>query len=317
MPPRRVRRWIAPVWVVFCVALLPLTVPLALLARLTGRRRPSALVAVLRVYLAREVAVLAAGLLLKFMPEDRHRHYALLRWFVGGIVSTALRRLGVRVHLSGEYAIPVLEDHTRPVIVLCRHAGSGDSALILHLLLCRFRRRPRIVLKQELAFEPVVDLVTSRLPNVLVGGDTDEPAAIAELARGLDPNGAMLLFPEGGNFTTERRDKAIAWLRRHGHEARAELAERLLYTLAPRPKGVVSALAAAPATDTVFIAHAGLGPVSFGPGAIRNLPVDSDVHIRMWHAPASERPTTPEAQIRWLDAWWARVDEWVAERSPD
>ena len=313
MPPRPLRRVLAAVWAVVCVALLPLTTPLGLLARLSHRRRPRALVAAARVYFVREVLVLAAGVWLWLVKADRARHYALLRWFVDGLIDAALTRLEVRVHVSGHFAREALEDHSKPVIVLCRHAGSGDSILMVHLLLCRFRRRVRIVLKQELALEPVIDMVTHRLPNVLIGGDTDEAAAIGELARGLDPNGAMLLFPEGGNFTAERREKAIAWLRRHGHEERADRAERLVYTLSPRTKGVTAALAAAPTTDTIFVAHHGLGPVSFGPGAIRQLPVAHDIHIRMWHAPAAERPTSERAQVEWLDAWWARVDKWVSE----
>src|SRR4029450_6899592 len=51
---------------------------------------------------------------------------------------------------------------TPPVIVLSRHAGPGDSFLLVHQLLSRYRRKPRIVMKAALQFDPGLDVVINR-----------------------------------------------------------------------------------------------------------------------------------------------------------
>ncbi len=85
---------------------------------------------------------------------------------------------------------------------------------------------------------------------------------IADLARNLDDNDAFVIFPEGGNFTPKRRgarDHAAAparactgWPRR---------AERMKHVLAPRPGGLLAALAAAPEADVLLVAHTGMDHV--------------------------------------------------------
>jgi hypothetical protein len=54
------------------------------------------------------------------------------------------------------------------VIVLSRHAGPGDSFLLVHHLLSRYQRKPRIVMKAALQFDPGLDVVINRLPNAFV-----------------------------------------------------------------------------------------------------------------------------------------------------
>ena len=52
-------------------------------------------------------------------------------------------------------------------------------------------------------------MVLSRIPARFIstnpGRGEDLESQIAELARGLDENDAFVIFPEGGNFTPERR----------------------------------------------------------------------------------------------------------------
>ena len=86
-----------------------------------------------------------------------------------------LFRLAVRVfRLKVEIEEPPLTPEemaarlTRPVVVLSRHAGPGDSFLLVHHLLALYRRRPRIVMKAALQFDPSLDVVINLLPHAFV-----------------------------------------------------------------------------------------------------------------------------------------------------
>src|SRR6185369_614065 len=92
---------------------------------------------------------------------------------------------------------------TRPVIVLSRHAGPGDSFLLVHQLLSRYGRKPRIVMKAALQFDPSINVVINRLPHAFVHprpavpaprpadpaalAVPDDPAAPSDLATVPDP----------------------------------------------------------------------------------------------------------------------------------
>ncbi|MGO9191302.1 MAG: 1-acyl-sn-glycerol-3-phosphate acyltransferase [Streptosporangiaceae bacterium] len=85
-----------------------------------------------------------------------------------------------------------------------RHAGPGDSFLLVHQLLSIYQRRPRVVMKATLQLDPNVDIVGNRLPNVFIkhrpAGERIHTEQIGRLARGLDQNSALVIFPEGGNW---------------------------------------------------------------------------------------------------------------------
>ena len=60
---------------------------------------------------------------------------------------------------------------TNAMVVLSRHAGPGDSFLLVHTLMDRDHlRRPRIVLKDVLQLDPLIDVYLNRLPNHFVHG---------------------------------------------------------------------------------------------------------------------------------------------------
>jgi hypothetical protein len=91
------------------------------------------------------------------------------------------------------------------------HAGPGDTILLIDRLLTRFDRFPSVVFKQSIAIDPCVDLIGHRLPHSAL--DTSDKEAcegqIEKVAAGLGSRGVLLLFPEGGNFTAERRRRAV------------------------------------------------------------------------------------------------------------
>ena len=51
---------------------------------------------------------------------------------------------------------------------MSRHAGPGDSMLLVDALANGYLRRPRIVLKDFLQWDPAVDVILNRLPTSFV-----------------------------------------------------------------------------------------------------------------------------------------------------
>jgi 1-acyl-sn-glycerol-3-phosphate acyltransferase len=337
LPPRIVRRLVlAPLLVVVLLAVvvnLPLLVIAAAAASpwLPGRWRALRLLWFGLVWLALESVTLSACLALwvasgfgdRLRSEPyQERHYAIMRWFLSTLFRVAKRvfRLTVEVEepaLTSEEAAARL---TRPVIVLSRHAGPGDSFLLVHNLLNRYRRRPHIVMKAALQFDPGLDVVINRLPNAFVtprrGADTMIIQAIERLAAGLGPTGALVIFPEGANFTPRRRLRAIRRLEQREMVEEAARARAMRYLLPPRPGGALAAIAAAPTADVIFVAHTGLDHLITVGDIWNSLPMEQTLKARWWRVPAEEVPRGREAQTRWLYEWWARIDTWIGEHRP-
>src|SRR5215472_449095 len=224
LPPRLIRRLVlAPLAVVVALALVVLFPLLALLSlvfgwisRRNGPSRALRLTFFALMWLFAESAVLfmclgmwlASGFGGRLRTEPfQARHYAVMRWFLDSIYRAAHRAFGLRVEVDEP---PPTEDElaarlARPVIVLSRHAGPGDSFLLVRQLLSVYQRRPRVVMKAALQFDPSLDVVANRLPNVFISrrraGERIFTEQIDRLARGLDQAGALVIFPEGGNWT--------------------------------------------------------------------------------------------------------------------
>jgi 1-acyl-sn-glycerol-3-phosphate acyltransferase len=244
-------------------------------------------------------------------------HYDLVQGLMYVVFQEARRVLALRIETDG----PDPAAHPgRPLIVACRHAGPGDSLILIHALMHWYHREPRVVLKDSLAWDPAVDVLTRRLPARFVspgkGRDQDVETQIAELATGLDRNDAFVIFPEGGNFTPERRRRGIDRLRRLGFERMARRAERRTHVLAPRPGGLLAALDAAPGADVVLVAHTGLDHMLTVGDVWRELPMDKVLTMRWWQVPRDEIPLARDARIEWLFAWWEEIDGWIVEHQP-
>jgi 1-acyl-sn-glycerol-3-phosphate acyltransferase len=285
----------------------------AVLSLLFGGRRPVRLLALALTWATTHIASVGAMVLLA--GSGSHTHYGVMRWFVGTISRAALRVARVRVEVrDSATAEAVLGARERPIVALSVHSGEGDSLLVLDMLLRRHKRNPRIVMHQALALDPLIDMLGNRLPNRFIdprGGDIE--VEIAAMSRDLGPKDAVLIFPEGGNFTTERRKRSIERLLHRGHVAQAEQAERMANLSAPRPGGALAALETAPDADVVFLAHFGF-PDGFGQ-VWRALGDATPILVQMWHVPAGEIPAGTEARIDWLFDWWRTLDAWVGQAS--
>ncbi len=126
-----------------------------------------------------------------------------------------------------------------------------------------------------------------------------------------------MIFPEGGNFTPERRQRAIDRLRSLGLERMARRAEAMTNVLAPRPGGLVAALDAAPGADVMMVAHTGLDHLAGVGDLWRELPTDKQIIMRWWRVPRAEIPEGREERIEWLYGWWASIDDWVEQNRPE
>jgi 1-acyl-sn-glycerol-3-phosphate acyltransferase len=331
VPPTIVRRVVlAPLLALAEVAVLiasPLLVAIAaLISPLTGRgRRPLRIVVVTVDWVARHLLGMASCLglwvrsgfgLRAGSQRSIGAHHEVLRRYVAGVNRTTTRLARISVHVrDSQAAEAALSRRERPVVVLSRHAGEGDSLLVLHALLCRYGRRPRVVLHQALRLDPLLDVLGHRLSYRFIdprGGDIEQEIAV--MASTLGGADAVLIFPEGGNFSPERRERGIERLEAHGYDEEAAWARTMEHVAAPRPGGALAALEAAPHADAVFVGHVGI------PAGWRDLwhrlSAPRTVELRMWHVAAEEIPSDRDEQIDWLFHCWCRLDKWVDEQAP-
>ncbi len=298
LPPRLVRRLVlAPLVVVLAVALailFPLIVLVTLALGAVRRSRPggmrvSRLLSFALAWCTAETATLfvclglwvASGFGGRLNTEPyQARHYAVMRSFLGRLHRAATRAFRVRVVVDEPELTPaeLAARLARPVIVLSRHAGPGDSFLLVHQLLNVYDRRPRVVMKAALQFDPSLDVMGNRLPNVFVSrrraGERIFTEQIGRLARGLDRKGALVIFPEGGNWTPGRWHRGIRRLEQRGRRDLAARARSMPNLLPPRPGGALAAIAACPHADVIFVAHAGLDRLVSVADIWRSLPMD-------------------------------------------
>ena len=334
LPPRWFRRIVIGPAALCLTVVLIVTMPVwlamaALFSLLPGRQRMWRLLWIVALYLVLELTCLvalfglwaAAGFSSRRVrnPRFQLRHYKLVGWVLRTAYTEAGRVLALKVETDG----PDPDAHPgRPLLVLCRHAGPGDSFLLTNALVNQYSREPRIVLKDTLQWDPAVDVLLNRLPSRFISphpgasGDAVE-AEVGALATGLDDNDAFVIFPEGGNFTPKRRTAIIESLRRRGLHSASRRAERMIHVLAPRPGGVIAALAAAPEADVLLVAHTGLDHMLTVADVWRELPMDKTITMRFWLIPAAEVPRSgSEQQVEWLYGWWEQIDAWIREHHP-
>jgi len=243
--PLPVRRLVIAPLVVLVELVVLLASPFALLVAVLlspvfGGWRPVRMVLIVVAFTSGHLAAVAGCLRLWLVRGGKQDHYDVMRTFVGRVYGAIVRIARVQVRISDSAAAEeLLAAGRRPAIVLGRHAGEGDTLLVVHRLLCRYRRRPRVVMHELLRLDPVIDVLGSRLPNRFVdpgGGDTE--VEIAAMASDLGGRDAVLIFPEGANFSARHRRRAIEHLAREGHDEEAAQARGMRHVAADR-KSVV------------------------------------------------------------------------------
>jgi 1-acyl-sn-glycerol-3-phosphate acyltransferase len=292
------------------IATCPLTLAVGLAASALARSsRP-----------VRSVALLVAYAVIELQALSRVVH-GVDDWdaFVREVLDDGYRAmhriLDVQVVLEAGSATTEQLHAARGVIVLARHCGPGDSLFIAWLLATYHQLSLRIVLKNALRWEPAVDLAGDHLPLCFVGhGGGKARRGVHSLAASLECGDALLIFPEGGNFSWERWRDALRGLTARGEHFWAQAARRRTHTLPPRPGGALAALAAAPDADVLLLAHSGFA----ADGRDRRwwrLPVHRRLTVRTVLIRASSVPREQTAARAFLDRAWTQVDTWVEGHS--
>lgn len=307
---------------VLVVPVLTVLMPVLLVHDLVRYRRlPTVRLALFGVaYLAWEVAaVVSCGLLWVAAglgtglrrPWSQAAHQRLQATWVRSLVGLAGTLLGLRLDVTGADTI-----RDGPLVVLCRHTSLLDTLVPAHLLMER-GFQVRYVLKDELLWDPALDLVGHRLPNHFVdrsGTNTPgELAALRELARSAGPSDALVIFPEGTRWTAAKRTRLQQRLADRNPELAAAVAGRMR-TMPPRPGGTVALLEGAVGADVITLTYVGLDGLAGPREALAAAPLVEPVVVELWRTERSEVPTDPDGRGAWLHEEWGRVDAWVSDR---
>src|SRR5258708_15946224 len=246
-PPAWLRRAVIDtIWLLLGTAMALLFLAAAavacLAAPLSRRRRPARLALFAALYLVIDVSLVGActALWLRFPRPGRRdparwtkAHLRLLGRALTVLVAAARPLLGFSVEVQEPPDRDLIAG--RPLLVLARHGGPGDSFALVQLLMSRYQRCPAIVLKEALRWDPGLDVILGRLPSCFVrrGDGARMALRLTELAGSMHGDDAILLFPEGYNWTPRRHTRPIARLRRAG--ARAARPEAPRNPTAPPP----------------------------------------------------------------------------------
>lgn len=300
---------------------LPLLLPAALvvdLLRWASHRTPFMATRLLlfgySYLLAELVGLIALGVAWLTAPTSaglgrRRRLTAVVqRAWARWVFNTLCWVFGLRVRVEGDDQVA-----PGPILLLARHASIVDNLLPSQLVTRRHGIALRYVMKEELRWDPALDLAGSWLPNAFVrreGGDSDrEVAAVAALAADLGPDEGVLIYPEGTRATPGRRERALAALARRNPRLHA-LADGLRHLLPPRLGGTL-ALLEATAADVVVLAHRGLDGFARVADVWRGGMVRTEVQVRFRRFPRSLIPQGRAERAAWLYGVWREMDEWV------
>ena len=301
----------APIWI-------PLTVAADLVSRL--RRFPTLRLALFTVVylahqwigIARAVQISVASRLTRRtgLPAERD----VQAWWAVSLLRWAQRLLGVDFEPMDLSRLP-----SGSFILLSRHASMVDAVLPIVPICGHLKRYAHYVLKDELLWDPVINIFGRRLGNQFVarGSRTDADLdGIARLAAGALPDSALVIFPEGTYATPRNRRRVLESLRRKANNGELEsdvvaYAEKLDHLLPPKPAGTLALLAHRPDADVVVLGHVGLEDMADLSGFRRRLPLQQRIAVRYWVHRRQDVPSDPHEGEQWLRERWVELDQWI------
>lgn len=335
-PPYLVRRFVlAPLMVLLAIVLVPTTLMLAIVVGavltwvLPGRLRAIRVLWMAAFYVIWDAAAIV-GLFVLWLASGcgiwlradwcRRAHVRLARRMLQILFWQARWTLRLQIVVEADQ----LASRAVPLLVVSRHAGPGDSFILVHELLDRGGRAPAIVLKDSLQWDPAVDILLNRLPSAFVTpagrrkpGQPSTRETISRISGELGGGDALVLFPEGGNVTPGRRARRIESLRASGELELADRAEAMTNVMAPHAGGFATALEAMSSDGAVLVvAHTGLEQLVTMRDIWRELPMDKTIVLGGWVTPIAELPSDPVGRAAWLFDQWVEVDRWIEERAP-
>lgn len=205
-----------------------------------------------------------------------------------------------------------------PAIILSRHASLIDTLLPTWFVARPTGLRLRYVLKNELLWDPALDIAGSRLPNHFVdrgaADATHDLEAIRALASNLTARDAVLIYPEGTRFSEEKRQRYVSrYANRTG--ALSDIAIDFRNVLPPRPKGTLAILEGSDA-DVLILAHRGLEGFARVKDIWEGGIVGSRIDVLFRRVNRAEIPTDRSDRALWLFEAWRDIDVWVGGEEP-
>lgn len=315
------------IWWSLWIVATPLWASVAVVVDVLRRSRGVALRsgAVLTVYLSCEVVgIVTSGLLWLWksvvgVEDERWRdiHFGLEAWWGTTIFRAVVFFFALRVDVESDSDLG-----EGPYLLLVRHASTADTLLASALVSRANGLRLRYVLKRELLWDPCLDIVGHRTPNVFIDRSSRESdrevQRLQQLARDLGPRDGILIYPEGTRSTENKRRRVVERFREKGDTAMFEYARSLACVLPPRLGGSLGLLEHAPTSDVVLCEHTGFeGAASLGQIWTGSL-LRQVIHVRFRRIAREDIPTERDDQATWLLQEWQRVDAWLqSHQLPD
>ncbi|MFW2382372.1 MAG: 1-acyl-sn-glycerol-3-phosphate acyltransferase [Acidimicrobiales bacterium] len=248
-------------------------------------------------------------------PWFQRAHNMVFGWWLE-LVTRALR-----FYLGFEFVLPLTERIDGPILTFARHAGPGDAFLLAHTVIRDYRRQLRMLGTNKLLWDPFINHMMLRLPNVFLEPNPHNPrdqlAAVTNMCSTMGDDSVVIIFPEGGNWTPGRWKRSVETLEGLGQTDRAERAANMANVLPPRSAAAAAALGARDDMTVVFVVHEGLDDL-YSLGQIwRNVPLRRTVNATYWSIPAHEIPVGGAELTAWLYDQWAEVDQWIASSRPN
>ncbi len=232
----------------------------------------------------------------------------LQRWWTSRLFFGSVAIYGAHIEIEGAEQIDA-----GPLLFFVRHTSAADAVLTAALVANPRRLLLRYVLKRELTWDPCLDIVGRRLPNAFVdrkaGRARGAIDAIAELARGLTPGSAVLIYPEGTRFTRQKLAAAVEGLKKGRHEELARIAAGLRHVLPPRLGGPLALLENAVGVDVVFVEHMGFEGTATLAAFWKGELVGATIRVRLRRFAAASIPAV--GRDAWLFSRWAELDQWL------
>jgi 1-acyl-sn-glycerol-3-phosphate acyltransferase len=302
---------------VLLTGLLPVLLPLAWAVARFSQWRGAArsLLFVLAYLWCETIGIVSAGWIrLRHWRREPflEANYRLQGWWTRALKVAAERLFRLRFEIEGRAAL-----RGTPALVMPRHASIADTIIPMVFYAIPQGVRLRYVLKQELLFDPCLDIVGNRLPNYFVdrgGQDSDRARrGVARLLSGLGDREGVLIYPEGTRFSAAKR-AALQARYAASPEMVAQL-ERWPRVLPPRLGGILALLEANPGRDLLFCAHAGFEGSSRFRDLVNGAWIGAHIRIRFWRVRFDRIPREHQQQVRFVFAQWDRMDQAVGELS--
>jgi 1-acyl-sn-glycerol-3-phosphate acyltransferase len=299
-----------PLWLAFCL----LSDGLAKSRRFAKTRCLMFFVLFLNAEILGLAGSLGVWLVHRCLPANSERplewNQKLQEWWTTALLRGAMKIFSMKLAVEGaDQLLP------GPIVVFIRHSSSADTVLPSVLITAGHGIRLRFVLKKELLWDPCLDVVGNRLPNVFIdrsGRQTaEELGAIGELVRHTGPREGVLIYPEGTRFSEAKRRRYVDRLANTAPPGLARTAARYRHVLPPRPGGAMAVMAAAPDTAVVFCMHTGMeGSASFRKFWNGGL-IGKTIRVAFRRVAPDAIPIPPEARLQWLYDRWLEVDDWI------